>query len=89
MRWSKSGSCPAICSPLIIRKALEKQSSSDALVRHAEDNEVTEVVETVHGMKCVVEGPLYCPSRNDASIRSIWIIDKGSERPRLVSAYPL
>jgi hypothetical protein len=62
---------------------------SDALVRHAEDNEVTEVVETVHGTKYVVEGPVHCPSRDDASIRSIWIVDKGSERPRLVSAYPL
>ena len=37
----------------------------------------------------VTDNNLACPSRKDAAIRSIWIIDKGGERPRLVSAYPL
>jgi hypothetical protein len=62
---------------------------SDALIRHAQENDVTEVVQTVHGTKYVVEGPFHGLARDDASIRSIWIIDQGSERPRLVSAYPL
>jgi hypothetical protein len=60
-----------------------------ALIRHASANDVCDVVQTVHGTKYVVEGPFACPSRKDAAIRSIWIIDKGGERPRLVSAYPL
>ena len=60
-----------------------------ALLKHASTNEVADVVASVHGTKYVIEGPLECPSRDDALIRSIWIIDKGADRPRLVSAYPL
>lgn len=62
---------------------------ADALVRHASANDVCDVVRTVHGTKYVVEGPFSCPAGKDSAIRSIWIIDSGRERPRLVSAYPL
>jgi hypothetical protein len=61
----------------------------DALIHHASVNDVKDVVLTAHGTKYVVEGPFPCPAGKDSAIRSIWIVDKGFERPRLVSAYPL
>ncbi len=61
----------------------------DALIHHASVNDVKDVVLTAHGTKYVVEGPCPCPVGKDSDIRSIWIVDKGFERPRPVSAYPL
>jgi len=51
--------------------------------------EVTESMETVHGKKYIVDGELGNPAGKAASVRSIWIIDAGTDFPRLVTAYPL
>jgi len=54
-----------------------------ALVAH-----VTDRVESRHGQKYVVDGRMDTPSKRSPLVRTIWIIDRGLDRPRLVTAYP-
>src|SRR5689334_3791841 len=41
--------------------------------------DVTESMETVHGKKYIVDGELENPAGKAASVRSIWIIDTGTD----------
>ena len=61
----------------------------DALLAHARDHAVVSVVSRGYGMMYVVEGVIHTPSLRAPTIRSVWIVDNGTEIPRLVSAYPL
>ena len=49
---------------------------------------MTEVVETLYGMKYVVDGEVRAPTGESIEIRTVWIVEKGEVRPRLVTAYP-
>jgi len=40
------------------------------------------------GIKYIVDGRLSTPSGKKVTVRTVWIVDKGSENPRLVTAYP-
>ena len=62
---------------------------ADALRAHGSSNEVTNVIETSYGTKFVVEGNLETPDGRNPHTRSIWLIDNGSDIPRLITAYPL
>jgi filamentous hemagglutinin len=46
-------------------------------------------VESVHGIKYIVDGELAGPSGRSALVRTVWIEDPGSDRARLVTACPL
>ncbi len=61
---------------------------AEALRRHALNTVVTRELESVHGCKYVLEGPMDTPCGKAPRIRSVWIIDQGSPTPRLVTAYP-
>ena len=58
------------------------------LLQIARTQEVVGTSATVHGQKYVLEGELGAPSGRRLRVRTIWIIDRGQERPRLVTAYP-
>lgn len=58
------------------------------LLQIARTQEVVGTFPTVHGQKFVLEGELEAPSGRRLRVRTIWIIDRGQERPRLVTAYP-
>lgn len=62
----------------------------DALRAVARTGEVAERVESSHGEKYVVDGPLSSQTEGSHSrmVRTVWIIDRGLEAPRLVTAYP-
>ena len=49
---------------------------------------VIQSVQSVHGSKYVLEGQMETPIGKQAAVRSVWIIDAGSQLPRLVTAYP-
>jgi len=61
-----------------------------ALHAVAQTGEVVERVESNHGEKYVVDGRV--SSQTEKSrwrlVRTVWIIDRGSDAPRLVTAYP-
>ena len=59
-----------------------------ALLDLARRGNVTEVVETLYGMKYVVDGEVRAPTGESIEIRTVWIVEKGEVRPRLVTAYP-
>lgn len=60
-------------------------------LRHvAEHGDVVSSTESVHGEKYVVDGWLsvHTHEKRHWSIRTVWIIDRGQNAPRLVTAYP-
>lgn len=59
------------------------------LIAMAQTEEVKEVISSLHGVKYVIEGSLQTPSGVLLNIRTIWIIEKGEEHPRFVTAYPI
>ena len=65
------------------------QALADALLALGSSHEVAQVEETEFGVKYVVEGLLSAPDGRKPRVRTIWQIDWGSDRPRLISAYPL
>jgi hypothetical protein len=58
------------------------------LLAIAQSEDVKEVVTTTHGTKYVIDGPLQTPDGRLVQVRTVWIIDKGQDRPRFVTAYP-
>ena len=56
----------------------------------AEHGEVAISRESVHGEKYIVDGWLsaHTQERRRWSVRTVWIIDRGGDAPRLVTAYP-
>jgi hypothetical protein len=61
---------------------------SRGLLHIARTQEVVETSATVHGLKYVVEGGLDAPTGRRLRLRTVWIVDRGQERPRFVTAYP-
>ena len=59
-----------------------------ALRKLAIMGEVTKSVESPHGNKYIVDGRIDAPSKASPMVRSVWIVDRGLEAPRLVTAYP-
>lgn len=60
-----------------------------ALRSHAEQCDVVRVDDTEFGTRYVVEGRLRAPDGRNPSVRVVWFIEKGDNRPRLVTVYPL
>jgi hypothetical protein len=56
--------------------------------RLAESAEVAKSMESLHGRKYIVEGRLETPGGKAAWVRTIWVVDRGQDAPRLVTAYP-
>ena len=60
-----------------------------AAIRHlALTASVISTVESSHGKKYIVDGPIYRSSGSERLVRSVWIVDAGETVPRLVTAYP-
>ena len=60
-----------------------------ALQQHALRHDVLSVIESPYGKRYVVEGDLETPGGRSPTVRTVWIIDKGSTNPRLITAYPI
>lgn len=59
-----------------------------ALLEHAEQNEISEIVETEFGTKFTITGPIATPIGVSARICVIWFCEHGRTTPRLVTAFP-
>jgi hypothetical protein len=58
-------------------------------LRHlAETAVIASTVESVHGIKYIIEGPITGPRGRIANVRTVWIVDAGATAPRFVTAYP-
>lgn len=60
-----------------------------ALRLHAETWPVVSRVESEHGERYVVDGPLATPDGRNPSVRTVWIVETANDIPRLVTAHPL
>ena len=49
---------------------------------------VSQHMESMHGNKYIIDGEIENPSGKAARARTVWIIDAGTDFPRLVTAYP-
>ena len=50
--------------------------------------EITKMLDSPHGMKYILDGEIETLAGRQSSLRTIWIVDAGSDAPRLVTAYP-
>jgi hypothetical protein len=67
----------------------EVDELKDALMYVAKNGEVKSAITTAFGVKYLVEGVILGPSGRSAAIRTVWIVETGQDRPRLVTVYPL
>ena len=51
-------------------------------------SDVSARLETRHGSKYIVDGRVESTGSRSSAVRTIWIIDRGEDIPRLVTAYP-
>ena len=58
------------------------------LLKIAQTNEVTNLENSIHGTKYIIDGILDTPIGRNVSIRTIWIIEQNDNRPRFITAYP-
>jgi hypothetical protein len=61
---------------------------ADPLKEVGKRSRLVSSVDSVDGRKYIVDGNIATPSGRSAGVRTIWIVDRGEQRPRLVSAYP-
>ena len=57
------------------RKLVEGQSAAKSM-------------DSPHGRKYIVDGQIETPSGKTPLLRTVWIVDRGFDTPRLVTAYP-
>jgi Domain of unknown function (DUF6883) len=67
----------------------EWQDLADSLRAHAVEHEIAARRDSPFGIRYAVEGELTTPRGRRPVVRSVWIVDSGSDIPRLISAYPL
>jgi hypothetical protein len=62
---------------------------ASALLNHARQYEVVEIVSTTFGQNYVIEGALPTPDGRSPKVRVIWFIAKDAETATSATAYPL
>jgi len=50
--------------------------------------DVTSILETEYGKKFVVQGDITSPENKTVRIVTVWVILKGEDTPRFITAYP-
>jgi len=69
-------------------KAAEPGPLITALLRHAREGKVRLSRRNVFGSIHTVRGPLLTPDGRGPMVETVWIIEFGTEFPRLITAYP-
>lgn len=62
---------------------------ASALIAHAHNHGVAEIVSTPFGQNYVVEGPLLAPDGRQPRVRVVWFIANHEQTATLATAYPL
>jgi hypothetical protein len=69
-------------------RRVEPEVLAKAFQNVARQAEVARVTVSPHGRKYVIVGEIESPIGKAARVQTIWIVDKGSDLARLVTAYP-
>lgn len=64
-------------------------SLARGLISLANSEELKESIPSPYGTKYIIDGKLEGPSGGIIRVRTVWIIEKGQDTPRFVTAYPL
>lgn len=64
------------------------QGLSEALRVHGANHEVVKIYEDRYGIKYVIDGSLETPDGRSPNVRTVWQIDRGTDHPRFITAYP-
>ena len=62
---------------------------ASALLNHAHQHEIVEIVPTPFGRNYVVEGPLSAPDGRTPKVRVVWFVANREKTATLATAYPL
>jgi len=62
---------------------------ADSLKDVARGGEVKALSRSEFGAKYVVDGTIATPNGRNARVRTVWIVERGRDYPRLVTAYPV
>ena len=65
------------------------QELAEALRAVGTANPVVAVVESPHGVRYTVDGPMQAPDGRTPWVRTVWIVEPGDPGPRLITAHPL
>ncbi len=82
-----NGGKAAFFEELGFRRA-DPETLAKALQKLAHQAEVTQTATSPHGQKYVMVGQIKSPVGKAADVQTIWIVDKGVDVARLVTAYP-
>jgi hypothetical protein len=66
----------------------EPEILAQRLLELAQRSDDYSVIETSFGVKYVVQGLLVTPNGTSTMVRTVWIVESGSDVPRLATAYP-
>lgn len=64
------------------------QVLAKVLKEQGKKNSVTKVVVSEYGTRYTVDGVIETPSGRMPTIRTVWIVEKGRDIPRLITAHP-
>lgn len=70
------------------RHGFVADSLATSLADYPQRNPLAREQASLHGRKFVVHCTIASPDGRNPCITSIWIVDSGDDRPRLVTAYP-
>ncbi len=62
---------------------------AQALRDHGNNGEVAVATRSDYGARYTVDGIIETPDGRDPRVRTVWIVDREGDAPRLVTAYPL
>ena len=62
---------------------------AEALRAHGRNGTVTGLTESAYGARYNVDGAIETPDGRNPRVRTVWIIESGDDKPRLVTAHPL
>lgn len=65
------------------------QVLAEALTEHSKSGFVYSVVESEYGTRYSVDGVLETPEGRKPQVRSVWIVETGTDYPRLITAHPI
>ena len=67
----------------------EWQGFAEALRKQGASYPVVKTVESSYGTRYAVDGPVESPDTRNPMARTVWLLERGSTTPRLITAYPL
>ena len=60
-----------------------------SLLKIAKSEEIIDEIVTPFGIKYILEGKIHSRVGKSVKVRTVWIIERGQNRPRFVTVYPV